>query len=584
MELARRVLDLVFRNATVADGSGGPPCRASVGVADGQIATLEADGLAASEVIDADGLLLTPGFVDIHTHYDGQATWDAELRPSSSHGVTTLVTGNCGVGFAPCRPTDRERLVELMEGVEDIPGSALSAGLRWDWTDFPSYLDALAATPRTVDVLAQVPHDALRVWVMGERASAHEAATPNDVVQMAAALGAALDAGAAGFSTGRTDNHRSARGAPTPASEADAAELAGLGAVFAGRGRGVLQAVSDFDLALGPDAFAPEFERLMALARPAVDRPLLVSVVDRDGAPGHADAVAHALTRAAATGLDLRAVVAPRAIGVVLGLRTTFHPFIGVPTWRSLLPLSHEERVAALRRPEVRHRMLTETSLPVAGDGSPVPPLADRLLARLDRLAWRLFRLSDPPDYEPPPSASLGAEVRSGDVRATLLDALLEEDGHRLLYFPIFNYASGNLDAVRAQLHHPLALPGLSDGGAHVGTICDAGFPTFLIHHQVRDRQAMTLGAAVRSLTSAPAAVYGLTDRGRIAVGKRADLNLVDLARLGCRRPELVRDLPGGGTRLVQEAVGMVGTWVAGVRVACEGRLTGARPGRLVRL
>ncbi len=579
-------LDVVFRDVRLVDGTGAPPRQTSVGVRDGRIAILDAGSAPARLVVEGGGALLTPGFIDLHTHYDGQATWDADLAPASLHGVTTVVMGNCGVGFAPCRVTDRERLIALMEGVEDIPGSALAEGLPWTWTDFPSYLDALETMPRTLDVMAQVPHDALRVWVMGERAAASEVATEADIEAMSAILRSALVAGAAGFSTGRTDNHRSNTGEPTPASEATLEELVGLAGAFRGLGHGVLQAVSDFDLARGPAEFDREFDAIERLVAAADGHPLLLSLVDRDGAPGHAAAVLTRLEMAAEKGLAVRAVVAPRAIGVVLGLRASFHPFMGFPTWQSMAALSHRERVLRVLDPQVRTQLLSETSLPIAGATSPVPALADRLLARLDLLAFRLFRLTDPPDYEPSVQQSLGAEARRKGIGALemLLDALLEEGGERLLYFPIFNYASGDLDPVRTWLQHPLTLPGLADGGAHVGTICDASFPTFLLAHQVRDRGALTLQDAVYRLSGAVADVYGLTDRGRVVVGARADLNLIDLAGLSLELPRLVSDLPAGGQRLLQGAKGVVGTWVAGTQVVAHGVLTGAKPGKLVRM
>jgi N-acyl-D-aspartate/D-glutamate deacylase len=579
-------LDLVITGGLVVDGTGAPPARADVGIKGGRIAEIGALAGAGDRSVDAGGAIVTPGFVDLHSHYDGQVSWDWQLAPSVFHGVTTCVLGNCGVGFAPVRAADRARLVELMEGVEDIPGSALAAGLTWAWESFPEYMAAIDV-PHAIDFAVQVPHDPLRVYVMGERAVANQPATAGDVARMAALLRAALEAGAAGFSTGRTDNHRSARGEATPASEASRAELTGLARAFAGLGHGVLQAVSDFDLEAGEDRFDAEFELLEAMAE-AAGHPLSISLSERDGAPGQWRRILARVDAAVARGLDLRVQVAPRAIGVLLGLEATFHPFMGFPSYKEVAHLPLDERVRALREPERRRRLLSERSDRVAGDGSSVPPLADRLLANVDRLAMRLFRIGERPEYEPRPSESIGARARARGVPAleAVYEAMLEGGGRELVYFPIFNYAGGNLDAVREMLGHPRALPGLGDGGAHVGTICDASFPTFLLAHWVRDRAEgrLPLERAVRMLTGDGARFIGLGDRGRIAPGMRADLNVIDLDGLRLERPRLVADLPGGGRRLLQDAAGYVATIVAGELVAQGGALTGARPGRLARV
>ena len=580
--------DLLIKNGTLVDGTGAPPRRADVAVAGGTIAALGRDLGPARRTLDAEGAIVTPGFVDIHTHYDGQITWDADLLPSSVHGVTTCALGSCGVGFAPCRAGFRERLIELMEGVEDIPGSALSEGIRWRWESFSEYMDALDAEPRSIDFALHVPHDALRVYVMGERALAGEDATDADLEAMRGELRRALEAGAAGFSTGRTDNHRSRSGAPTPASEASARELAALGGAFAGLGHGVLQAVSDFDMAAGPDRFDAEFDVLEAMAAAAGGRPTSVSLMQRDQEPGQWRRILARAERADAAGVPLRVQVAPRGIGVLLGLEATFHPFMGFPSYREIAHLPLAERVAALRDPERRARLLAEKSGRIAGDGSSIPPVADWLLGQLERISFRMFQLGERPDYEPTLQRSLGARARAQGVGplAALLDALLENEGHELLYFPIYNYTEMSLDNVGEMLAHPLALAGLSDGGAHVGTICDASFPTFLLSHWTRDRPRgqLPIERAVHMLSGRNAAYLGLRDRGVVAPGLRADLNVIDHAALGLRRPHLVRDLPAGGKRLLQEALGYRATLVRGEVVAEEGRLTGARPGRLVRV
>ena len=582
------MLDLKIRGGMVVDGTGAPAYAADVGIRGGRIVAIGAlGGDAAAQELSAEGALVTPGFVDLHTHFDGQVTWDPGLMPASVHGVTTAVMGNCGVGFAPVHTADRAALIALMEGVEDIPGSALAEGIRWAWEGFPGYLDALATHPRSIDVAAQVPHDALRMFVMRERAVANEVATDVDIAAMRAILREALQAGAVGFSTGRTDNHRSATGAATPASEASVRELVGLAGAFEGLGHGVLQAVSDFDMARGPDPFDGEFDVIEAMARAAHGHPTSISLMQRDGDPNQWTRILARAEAAAADGVPMHVQVAPRGIGVLIGLTATFHPFMGKPAYQAIAGLPLADRVAVMRQPEVRARILSEQSLPVAGDGSPIPPLVDRLLAIIDQVAFKMFRMGDVPDYEPGLADSIGARARAAGRAPldALYDALLENEGAELLYFPIFNYQSFNLDAVGVMLNHPLALPGLSDGGAHVGTICDASFPTYLLSHWARDRAAgrWSVERAVHFLTGRAAGFLGVTDRGRVAVGLRADLNVIDHARLGLRRPRMVRDLPGGGQRLLQDAVGYRATLVHGEVIAREGVLTGALPGRLLR-
>ncbi|GMV39017.1 MAG: amidohydrolase [Myxococcales bacterium] len=578
--------DVVIRGGTVVDGSGGEPFAADVALSGDRIAAVGVVPEQGRREIDARGALVTPGFVDLHTHYDGQVSWDPDLMPSSVHGVTTAVMGSCGVGFAPVRPPDRERLIALMEGVEDIPGTALSEGIDWRWESFPEYLDALERQPRTIDVAAQVTHDPLRVFVMGERAVHDQPATPEDIAAMRGLLRGALDAGAIGFSTGRTDNHRSNTGAHTPAANARREELAGLGAAFRGAGHGVLQAVSDFDMLSGPDGFDGEFDLLEAMAE-AAGRPLSISLMQRDQEPGQWRRVLRRVEDANARGLDLRVQVAPRAIGVMLGLDATFHPFMGFPSYRAIAALPLGERVARLREPAFKERLLAEKHERLAGDGSAIPPLADLLLAQLEQLAFRMFVLGAEPDYEPPVTASIGARARGAGVPvlAALYDALLEDDGHALVYFPIHNYCGMNLEAVREMLVHPAALPGLSDGGAHVATICDASFPTFLLQHWGRDRPSgrLSVERVVQMQSADTAGFLGLQDRGRLVPGLRADVNVIDLGRLRLRPPRLVRDLPAGGKRLLQRAEGVVATLVAGRVIVEGGALTGERPGRLVR-
>jgi N-acyl-D-aspartate/D-glutamate deacylase len=422
---------------------------------------------------------------------------------------------------------------------------------------------------------------------MRDRAIAGAAATDEDIAAMAAHLRQALSAGALGFSTGRTDNHRSRTGAATPAAEAEGRELIGLARAFDGLPHGVLQAVSDFNMGEGPDRFDGEYDLLERMAEAAGGHALSISLSQRDQEPGQWQRIIARAERASARGTTTRLQVAPRGIGVLLGLEATFHPFMGFPTYKAIARLPLGERVRRLREPEVRQRLLSERSERVAGDGSSVPPIADWLLSQIDRIAFRIFPLGERPAYEPTAGESLGAAARRRGVPAleAILDALLANEGRELLYFPIYNYAGMNLDVVGQMLTRPLALPGLSDGGAHVGTICDASFSTFLLSHWVRDRAAgkIALERAVQMMTSDTAAHLGLHDRGQLRVGLRADLNVIDLAALGVSRPRLAADLPGGGKRLLQDASGYRATLVGGVTIAENGQLTGERPGRLVR-
>jgi N-acyl-D-aspartate/D-glutamate deacylase len=585
------MLDLRIEGATLFDGTGAAPRLADVGVRDGKIVEVGRCTAAATEVIQADGAWLTPGFVDIHTHYDGQASWDETFSPSIQHGVTTVVMGNCGVGFAPLAPGDKQQsaaaLIALMEGVEDIPGVALAEGVRFDWETFPDYMAALDRMPHSLDFLVQVPHDPVRMAVMGARAVAQEAATAEDIAAMRAVVREALEAGAVGFSTGRTDNHRTSAGKETPASEASAAELTGIASAFQGLRHGVVQVVSDFDLLRGPESFHREFDLVEQLAT-AAGRPLSMTWMQRDPGGEQWKAMQARVEAAVARGLPLHLQTAARGIGVINGLDASFHPFMGFPGYKEVAHLPLAERAAALRDPARKARILSEKSERMSGDGTPIPPLVDILLARIELIAARMFPMEPRPDYEPPVTHSF--YVRAKQRGCTALEALYDHfaagQGDNLVYFPIFNYNDGSLDVVREMLAHPQALFGLGDAGAHVGTVCDASFSTFLLTHWVRDRAAGRLApeAAVELLTSRNARYLGLQDRGTIAPGLRADLNLLDPARLGVGAPRLVRDLPAGGKRFLQEGEGYLGTWVAGQCVRRAGVVTAARPGRLVRM
>jgi N-acyl-D-aspartate/D-glutamate deacylase len=581
------VYDLKIVGGTIVDGTGRPAFAGDVAVADGHIVAVGTCTGPARRTIAAAGAHVLPGFVDIHTHYDGQVSWDEELTPTSLHGVTTCVMGSCGVGFAPVRPGREDRLVELMEGVEDIPGSALAEGIPWGWESVADYMDVIGAMPHAIDFLVQVPHDPLRMYVMGERAVADERATDADIAAMRRLLREALEAGAAGFSTGRSDNHRTARGAATPASEVDARELAGLAEAFRGLDHGVVQAVSDFDMMRGPDRFDAEFDLLEQMIGASGGRPLSISTMQRDHAPDQWRRIFARAERAVASGLDVRCQVAARGIGVLLGLEATFHPFMAFPSYKSIAHLPLGERVARMHDPALRARMLAETTDKVSGDGTPIPPLADFFLANVGMVAMRLFPMTARPDYEPKLADSLAARAsRAGrPVLEVIYDALLEDAGKALLYFPIYNYTGMQLDVVREMLTHPLALVGLGDGGAHVGTVCDASMPTFLLTHWARDRaHGIPLERVVQMQARDTARFIGLRDRGTIEPGMRADLNVVELDRLALLRPAMQCDLPAGGRRLVQHADGYLATLVAGELIAERGVLTGARPGQLVRM
>jgi N-acyl-D-aspartate/D-glutamate deacylase len=578
-------LDLRIRGGSIVDGSGGAPFTADVGVRDGFIVTVGKCG-PARHTLDADGALITPGFIDLHTHYDGQVSWDEELRPSVNFGVTTALFGNCGVGFAPVRPGDRDRLIRLMEGVEDIPGTALHEGIDWRWESFPEYLEAIDSLPHTIDFAAMAVHDPIRVHVMGERASCNEAATDEDIRRMRALVAEAMDAGAAGFSTGRSDVHKSADGEWTPASEASRAELVGIAAALKGRKRGVLQAVNDFNLERGGDPFEEEFALIEAFAR-AAGRPCSLSLMQRDFAPDQWRRILRQTERLNREGIDFRVQVAPRAIGVFNGLQCTFHPLLAQPSYLAIRNKPLAERVAIMRDPAFRARCLAEAPVRLSGPGSPVPPIVDRIIGEIETVACKLFRLGQDPDYEQPAERSLGAEAkREGvPVMEKLYDVCLELDGRQLIYFPIYNYTDFSYDNVHTMLTHPNALLGLSDGGAHVGTICDASFPAYLLSYWARDRarDRLPLERAVQMLTADAALYLGLADRGRIEAGRRADLNVIDFARLRLEAPRMVSDLPAGGQRLLQDGRGFVATFVSGEQVIHDDVLTEARPGRLVR-
>ena len=562
--------DLIIRNGFVADGTGEPGREADIAIDNGRIAHVGKVPGKGLQEIDAKGQLVTPGFVDVHTHYDGQVTWGDTLTPSSIHGVTTAVMGNCGVGFAPCKPEDHDRLIRLMEGVEDIPFPVLSTGLPWDWESFPDYLNSLTRKRFDIDFAAQLPHAALRVFVMGERGANREEATETEIAQMARLAKEAVEAGALGFSTSRTLNHRTSDGQPTPTLTASESELTGIAMALKEAGKGVLQFVSDFD---DPKKEAAMLRRIVE----ASGRPLSVSLAQSDRAPEGWRVLLASIEQAVEEGLPMRAQVCGRPVGVLLGLELTMNPFTAHPVFQEIKDKPLAEKVAALRDPDFRARLL-------ASRPDPDNPFVKSLL----RQFGKLFTLDAVPDYEPTADRTVEAIAKARGVsnEEAALDILLEDDGHGMLYLPFLNYAQGSLDPSYEMLKSPATIPGLSDGGAHVGMICDGSFPTSMLTHWTRDRtrgDRFPVEWIVKRQTADTAHWVGLNDRGLIVPSYRADLNVIDYDRLTLHRPEILHDLPAGGRRLMQRASGYTATIVAGEIIYRDGDPTGAKPGQLVR-
>jgi len=566
--------DLVVRNGLLADGRGNDVRRGDVAVdGDRIVAVGRVDGTGRDE-IDASGLLVTPGFVDIHTHYDGQVTWETSLRPSSDHGVTTVVMGNCGVGFAPCKPDERELLMRLMEGVEDIPLAVMAAGIPWSWETFPQFLDVLAERSCDVDFATQVPHSAVRVYVMGQRAADREPATERDIGEMRRVVCEAVAAGALGFSTARTLNHRTRAGALAPTVTAAEEELYGIAVGLRELGMGVLQMVDDFHLD-GP-AGAPEFAMWRRLAE-ASGRPLSFSLAQTRAAPERWRHLLRLVAEANDAGVRIRGQVTSRPVGSLYGLDLSGHPFDRCASYAPLAAMPLTERVAAMRAPALRATLIAEA--PAAFARQPMRAVL--------RTVEDMYEFGDPPDYAPPVAESLGARAaRAGvSVFALAYDALLARDGHAMLYAPGANYADHNLDACFEMMQHRDTVIGLGDGGAHMLRICDASLPSHVLAYWTRDRvgERLPVATAVRMLTADTAGAVGLNDRGVLAPGYQADLNVIDYDRLRLAAPHVQSDLPGGGARLMQRAEGYVATILHGTIVARDGTPTGARPGRLIR-
>ncbi len=559
--------DLVVRNGLVVDGTGAAPRHADVAIDGDTITSVGAvDGTARRE-IDADGAIVTPGWVDIHTHYDGQVTWDPELAPSSHHGVTTAIMGNCGVGFAPVRSGDEGFLIELMEGVEDIPGTALHEGIDWRWETFGEYLAALDETPRTIDVGAQLAHAAVRAYVLGQRAHEYDV-TPDEIAQMTAITRQALEDGAFGFSTSRTFLHTSKHGL-VPGTHSTPDEVIAIAEAVRDSKHGLFQYVSD-DIGQGGDE--PWLDSLKDMACPTT-----YTLAQTSADPLAYRRALDAAVRANAAGANIVPQVAVRPTGMLYGLQSSFHPFLAHPSFRTVRDLPLAERAALLRDPSFRQTMLDEA-----------PQTRDRFVNYL-ATAWnQMYRLGDVPDYEPTPEASAAAtaEREGRHPGEVVMDWLAERDGEAFLFSPLGNYFGNDHEAIREMLEHPATIPGASDGGAHCGLICDASFPTYLLTHWARDRSRgpkIALERVVQMQTAATAEVYGLTDRGRIEPGLMADLNVIDFDGLTLHAPRMAHDLPAGGRRLLQDVDGYLHTIKSGQVTFTDGSPTGARPGTVLR-
>lgn len=561
--------DIVIRNGTVIDGTGAEPFEADVAISDGLISAVGQILETGAEEIDARDRLVIPGFVDVHTHYDAQATWANQITPSSCNGVTTVLLGNCGVGFAPVRPHQRDMLISLMEGVEDIPEVVMREGLPWTWESFPDYLDTLASRQFDVDVATQVPHAALRVYVMGERGAEREPATAEDRAEMARLAGEGIRAGAFGFSTSRLLQHRTAEGEPIPSYGAAEEELAEIADAVGAAGRGWLQVVADFG-----DAQEAEFGLLRRLVERS-GRPLTLTLLQKDAHPREWRELLTRIEDANDEGLRITGQVRGRPTSTLLGFELSENPFLGCPSWAALAELDIDAKVAALRDPGLRARLLSEPG------GTP---------AQIKRFRdWkRIFPFGDPPDYEPHPDQSIAAEAERRGVSPEELayDLMMERDGRAILYHPMTNYTGGDMAPVLDMLRHPHTLIGLGDGGAHVGIMCDATDMAHALTHWTRDRargERLEIPDVVRRLSLANAREMGLSDRGAIQVGMRADINVIDYDRLQLQLPEVRYDLPAGGKRILQRSTGFEATLVAGKAVWRDGEATGALPGRLLR-
>ena len=565
------MLDLIIKNGDIVDGTGSKAFKGDLGILNGTIVKIGEISDEAKNIIDASGSHVIPGFVDIHTHYDGQVTWSEELTPSSNHGVTTAVMGNCGVGFAPCRPEDKERLISLMEGVEDIPHPVLSEGLPWNWETFPEYLDSLSERQYDIDFAAQVPHGPLRVYVMGDRGANRETATPEDIEKMAGLTSEAVKAGALGFSTSRTLNHQTAEGQPTPTLTAELDEMVGIAKGVQAAGSGVMQVVTDFK---GNDN---EFELLKEMAKQS-GRPLSVSVAQHHRVTDGWRNILRTIERANSEGVKLAAQVCGRPIGVLFGLELTNNPFSAHPSFIEIKDLPLDEKLFKLRDEQFRKRLLAEA-----------PQVENNPFLRQAHARYHdMYVMQENPDYEPPPSESIASQAMELGLNPLelCLDILTRGEGKDMIYYAFLNYGESSLDPAKEMMEHPNTILGLGDGGAHCGSICDGSFTTHMLTHWTRDRkrgEKLELPWVIKAHCRDTAEAVGLNDRGILAPGYKADINIVDLKKMQLRKPEVHFDLPAGGRRLMQYADGYVATIVNGVPIYQDGESTGARPGRLVR-
>ena len=563
--------DLIIKNGTVYDGTGDKPFIADIAIKGRKIEAIGELDEVSKQTINAEGKIVAPGFVDIHTHYDGQVTWDPYLRPSTYHGVTTVVMGNCGVGFSPCKPEERDWLISLMEGVEDIPGTALHEGINWQWESFPEYLDILENKPLAIDVGTQIPHGAVRAYVMGQRGIDREEATQEEIDRMSQIVKEAIQAGAFGFSTSRTEKHRDSSGALTPSITAHKNELVSIANSIGELNSGVLQGISDFY------DFESEFDIFKEMSQSS-GRPISITVEQMDQRPDWWHQLLDGIEAAQNKGINMYGQVPPRATGINMGLEVTLNPFTFYPSFYDLSKKSLEEKVATMRDPKFKKKLLSEQPVSIGN------PLVEEITQSFNKM----FRLGDPANYEPDPDSSFEAIAKKQNIspQEVAYDCLLEKEGKALIYHPLFNYLPGNLDFVEKMLNHPYSISGLGDAGAHCGAISDASFPTTLIQHWGRDRtrgKKIPLEKLISMQTLETSRLLGISDRGVLKEGYKADINVIDFDNLTLHEPEVLHDLPAGGRRLVQKASGYEYTIVSGQIAFENGEATGALNGRLIR-
>ena len=563
--------DLIIKNGTVYDGTGDKPFVADIAIKGRKIEAIGELDEVSKQTINAEGKVVAPGFVDIHTHYDGQVTWDPYLRPSTYHGVTTVVMGNCGVGFSPCKPEERDWLISLMEGVEDIPGTALHEGINWQWESFPEYLDILENKPLAIDVGTQIPHGAVRAYVMGQRGIDREEATQEEIDRMSQIVKEAIQAGAFGFSTSRTEKHRDSSGALTPSITAHKNELVSIANSIGELNSGVLQGISDFY------DFESEFDIFKEMSQSS-GRPISITVEQMDQRPDWWHQLLDGIEAAQNKGINMYGQVPPRATGINMGLEVTLNPFTFYPSFYDLSKKSLEEKVATMRDPKFKKKLLSEQPVSIGN------PLVEEITQSFNKM----FRLGDPANYEPDPDSSFKAIAKKQNIspQEVAYDCLLEKEGKALIYHPLFNYLPGNLDFVEKMLNHPYSISGLGDAGAHCGAISDASFPTTLIQHWGRDRtrgKKIPLEKLISMQTLETSRLLGISDRGVLKEGYKADINVIDFDNLTLHEPEVLHDLPAGGRRLVQKASGYEYTIVSGQIAFENGEATGALNGRLIR-